>query len=73
MQFHQPAAEDLQAYFWALREDQTMHVNVCEEAPADWVLEGSGSERAVIVVDAREQPDNGQPESAGAPSSRWQQ
>lgn len=55
VQFHHPAAADLAEYFEGLRDDQMLYVNTCEEAPAEWVLEITGGERTVVVVDPRGQ------------------
>ncbi|MGB9586688.1 MAG: hypothetical protein ACPL7O_00770 [Armatimonadota bacterium] len=51
VQINHRAAEDLELYWNGLRQDQVFYVNPCPEMPVERILEITGGERTVIVVD----------------------
>jgi len=51
VQVNDRAAEDLEAYFHGLREDQILYVNPCPGMPVERILEITGGRRTVIVGD----------------------
>lgn len=48
-QFHNRAAQDLQAYYENLREDQVIYVNCCPEMPYEKAFEITGGKRVIFV------------------------
>jgi hypothetical protein len=58
VQLNDRAAEDLEAYFRGLREDQVMYVNPCPGMPAERIVEITGARRLVLVSE-RVLPESG--------------
>lgn len=56
VQLNDAAAEDLEAYFHGLREDQVLYVNPCDGMPVERILEITGAKRLVLVANLQEVP-----------------